>query len=238
MKIIEFNEIDSTNNYLKEHYAEYVDFTVVRSLTQTAGRGRQGKSFFSPDSGLYFSILVKDSVKLKRMDRFTAVSAVAVRRVLSEYTDSKVLIKWVNDIYINDKKVCGILCESISGAEENLAIIGIGINIRPSDVSIPEELKDKIGFLFDFLPSGLDIGSDIMLPIVNEIYNILSSVDDIYTDEYRDYSYLDGKEVYILRDNKKIPARVIGVDDRCRLVVETGSKRETLFTGDVILKDN
>ena len=233
MKIIEFNEIDSTNNHLKEHYAEYEDFTVVRALSQTAGRGRQGKSFFSPHNGLYFSILVKDPVKLVRIDRFTAVAAVAVRRVLSEGRDN-VLIKWVNDIYINDRKVCGILCESINGTDERIAIIGIGINVA-KPVSIPEELKDKMGFLFDSFPTGLDTRS-IMISIVNEIFDMLSSDDDSYIDEYAKYSYLDGKDIYVLRDNNKIPAKVIGIDDRCRLVVDINGEREALFTGDVILK--
>ena len=235
MKIIEFNEIDSTNNYLKEHYSELEDFTVVRALSQSAGRGRQGKKFFSPESGLYFSVLLKDPVKLKKIERFTAVSAVAVRRVLSEYTDNPVLIKWVNDIYINDRKVCGILCESINGTDERIAIIGIGINIA-GPISVPEELKDKMGFLYDSFPQDLDISRNYMIPIVNEIHDMLSSDDDSYIDEYAKYSYLDGKEIYILRDNKKIPAKVIGIDDRCRLVVDINGEREALFTGDVILK--
>lgn len=139
MNIIVFNQLTSTNTYLKEHYHEYPDLTVIQAIHQTEGKGRLGRVFIDDSTQILLSILLKESISSDHMNLITLFTAQVVCEFLTEYT-SNVLIKWPNDILINDKKICGILTESIYSDQFDAYIIGIGININSIDFPIP--LKD------------------------------------------------------------------------------------------------
>jgi BirA family biotin operon repressor/biotin-[acetyl-CoA-carboxylase] ligase len=132
--ISKFETLNSTNTYLKTFNKNLSDRSIVLAYKQTAGRGRQSRSFASPEGGLYMSILFKNFSD----ELITVRAGVVVADVLSALgVDAK--IKWVNDIYIGDKKVCGILTETITEATtgNNTVIVGIGLNIKDCD-ALPE----------------------------------------------------------------------------------------------------
>ena len=137
-----FDEIESTNDFAKEKAkTENSNFTVTASL-QTKGRGRKGRTFFSPKgAGLYLSIAVNLNISFEEFPKITTYTAVCVARAIEKLTSLKIDIKWVNDLYVNGKKLCGILTEgSFSGEKTYFVIIGIGVNLLKS--SFPEEIKD------------------------------------------------------------------------------------------------
>lgn len=139
MNIIVFDNLPSTNTYLKEHYREYPDFTAIRAIHQTEGRGRLGRVFIDDSKQILLSILLKESISPNHMNLVTLFTAQVVHEFLSEYLDN-VLIKWPNDLLVNGKKICGILTESIYSEKFEAYIIGIGININSTD--FPEPIRD------------------------------------------------------------------------------------------------
>ena len=143
-KRIYLEETDSTNRYAKELAAKGTPAgTVVIANRQSAGRGRLGRSFFSPeDKGIYMSILLRPKLQPERAAMITSMAAVAVARAIERAGGVEAQIKWVNDIFLNQKKVCGILTEAgfdaVSGRMD-YAVLGIGVNVGVMD--FPAELK-------------------------------------------------------------------------------------------------
>ena len=152
MKYIEYNTIDSTNNEAKRLISDgkITAPTCLTAKEQTAGRGRQGKSFFSPDTGLYMTVVFPVDFPISSQVTMTTRTACAVAAAIEECTGKAVGIKWVNDIYTDGKKCCGILCEAVNDYEQGrmkFVVIGIGINIYTKEW--PDDLKDIAGSLFN-----------------------------------------------------------------------------------------
>jgi BirA family biotin operon repressor/biotin-[acetyl-CoA-carboxylase] ligase len=156
----EYDEIDSTNLEAKRFVAKKSSATkqVFLAKRQTAGRGRLGRSFFSPEeTGLYMSLLLQIDEKLLDTDLITPAAGVAVCRTIDFFYDEKgkkanPQIKWVNDIYLNKKKVCGILTEGILNPKEgkiSQVIIGIGVNLFEPKTGFPPEIENIAGFAFN-----------------------------------------------------------------------------------------
>jgi len=141
-----FDEIDSTNRLAKELAGNGAPTgTVITADIQTAGRGRLGKSFHSPQGGLYFSLIVRPDLPISSMMSVTACTASAIHQALKK-SGIDTRIKWVNDLFLNSKKICGILSEGSFNAEllkMDYLVIGIGINLHP-DPHLPEELRDIV----------------------------------------------------------------------------------------------
>ena len=142
-QIQHFDEIDSTNALAKKlAFRGAPQGTVITADVQTAGRGRLGKSFHSPQGGLYLSVIGRPVLAISSMMSVTACTAVVVHQALQAF-GVETEIKWVNDLFLNGKKICGILSEGGFNAEflkMDYLVIGIGINLRP-DPHLPEELK-------------------------------------------------------------------------------------------------
>jgi len=133
-----FEETDSTNNQAKRMINEIpAKNLLIAAARQTAGRGRQGKSFYSPEgTGIYMSLVLHTERSLHNAVTATTAAAVAVCRAIEALTDVKPEIKWVNDVYVNGKKICGILTEAVTDFETQTVsgiIIGIGVNITTCD---------------------------------------------------------------------------------------------------------
>ena len=149
-QIIKLDSVTSTNDYAKELLHEQALPCVVLADEQTAGRGRYGKSFHSPQGGLYMSYVFEGSYALEAMQQITVVAAALVHRVLQANSAEKLSIKWVNDIYRGNAKIAGILTERVDDPRHigrYYIIIGVGINIFPSE--LPDELRDIVGWLYD-----------------------------------------------------------------------------------------
>ncbi len=234
--VIILNEIDSTNNYAKENIEKLDAGSLVIAKKQLGGRGRRGRSFLSPEGGLYFSIITTADSSLCSGCFPTVVTAVSVCRAIEECCGLSCDIKWVNDIYLNGKKLCGILCESTSVNDK--IIIGIGININKPVNGFSKEISDIATALSEHVNS-ID-SSKLIAVVYNNImthspdFNIKSVID-----EYRTRSFVINKDIYVLKNEEKIKAKAIGITDSGELTVEYPDKtKENLFYGDISVKLN
>ena len=236
---------------------------IVVARQQTAGRGRLGRSFFSPAEGIYLSIIIKPALDISRHTLVTVATAAAVAEAIDEVCgqDEETKIKWVNDIYLKGKKVCGILTEGVSDFEsgriESL-VVGIGVNTSVDD--FPDELKNVAGAV-----EGDWSKSRLIAEIVTRVLDHVSEIGSLpsaagagnssdtdcggagsYMKTYRDKSILIGEDVNVYRGSYRqdptkemegIPARVRGIDDEGGLIVvwDDGSE-EILTTGEVSIR--
>jgi BirA family biotin operon repressor/biotin-[acetyl-CoA-carboxylase] ligase len=233
--------VTSTNTLAKEMAAKGAkEGTVIIAREQTEGRGRMGRSFYSPmSSGIYFSIILRPKLKLEDSLLITTATAVAVAQAIEAVAGVKAEIKWVNDIYITGKKVCGILTEASLNFESGgleYAVVGIGINIQTKD--FPEELKNIAGSLFQDKPENIPVTSILVAKILNNIAACMNSLTDKqYLKEYRKRSFLIGKDILVFKGKEAIPAKAIDLDDQARLVVEyENHDTEALSSGEVSIR--
>lgn len=228
--IIVLSEVDSTNNYariLAINGAQ--DGTVVISDYQTAGKGRMGRTFFSPrGTGLYLSIIVRPDINILSAQLITSCTAVAVSEAIEKLCKEDVKIKWVNDLFMNDRKICGILTEaSISFEEKKLdyAVIGIGINIRTSE-SLPDELKPIVTSIEEETGTLIDRNS-LCSEILNSLEKHMPNLESReFIGEYRRRLFIFGKLVEITENGAKKTGTAIDIDDNASLIVklEDGEK--------------
>jgi len=230
--------VTSTNTIMKEKAKNGAEeFSVLIAGKQTAGRGRMGRSFYSPcGSGIYMSVLLKPR-NGKNPLFITTDAAVCCARVLERLSGEKAEIKWVNDIYIKEKKVCGILTEG-AGV---YAVLGIGINILPPQKGFPDEIKDRAGAVFE--KSERHIKEKVIAELLREIKTVHNISDgQTLLNEYRNRSMLQGKTVSILKNIsgeyvETETATVIGIADDYSLTVKyENGEIKNLNTGDVTIK--
>ena len=232
-----FNILDSTNDYLKSRAGELRgDFHVVCARAQSSGRGRRGKSFYSPDGGCYFSVLIDPEADNSSVSSFTLCAAVCVARSISELTGIKCGIKWVNDVLIDTKKVCGILCESVIGTDSRTRIIcGIGVNLREPAGGFPAEIADKACALEQFTEPPLP--EDLITDVIERIHGYAPRYDiRDYIDDYRALSCVIGNDVQYVCNDETIPARVLGIgDDGSLLIRDRLGNDRSVITGSIII---
>lgn len=233
--------VTSTNTIAKELAAKGAkEGTVIIAREQTEGKGRMGRSFYSPmASGVYFSLILRPTLNLEDSLLITTAAAVAVVKAIEEVTGVKAGIKWVNDIFADGKKVCGILTEASLNFESGgleYAVIGIGINVETDN--FPKELTHIAGSLFSDKPTDQPIKSMLVAEVLNNIAECMSSLTDKrYLEEYRRHSFLLGQEILVLKGNTSVSAKALDIDDKARLIVEYPDGRiETLSSGEVSVR--
>ena len=217
-----FDTIDSTNRYAKWLESERA---VVIALAQSQGRGRLGRPFYSPRGGLYLSLKLPLSFAVSEATLLTSMASVAVHRALVEAAGVVCAIKWVNDLYYREKKVCGILTEGVVGMESgqlSSVVVGIGINLftpfdgalKASAISLYES-EDEAALSLD--------ATQLVIRIVEHLSALIERLPDrSYLSYYRSHSLLDGRSVVVHQGGGQFVARVVAVDDDARLVVEDG----------------
>ena len=240
LNITIFDELDSTNNYLKKLGSQgEKENQLVIALSQTGGRGRMGRSFYSPNgTGIYFSLLLHPKFSAEKSLFFTVMAAVSVAETIMKYNKNDVKIKWVNDIYIDEKKVCGILTEGAINSKKMLdyAVVGIGINVVEPENGFPDDIKDIATAIF---PGNAEdnINEKIVADIVNSFFNMYNGDDNDYIRRYKEYSYLTGKEINIISGDSIRPATVIDITDDCHLLVKNEEGViEEISSGDVSVR--
>lgn len=236
------DEVDSTNDVAKSLESEYPsnDFVVISDY-QTKGRGRRGRSFYSPKgSGLYMSFLIRPNTEISKATLITCMSAVAVARAISDVCNIETSIKWVNDIYLADKKIAGILTEGVTSMEDgslSYMIVGIGINITTPIDGFPSDISKIAGTLYkNTAPE--NIKNMLCAAIIDNFMNLYKSGDMTFTEEYKSRSNLIGHYVKVNPSddyaNLNGYALVKGIDDNCRLLVQyDNGKCEALSNGEV-----
>ena len=219
---------------------------VVICRQQTAGRGRLGRSFFSPrDDGLYLSVVIKPDFDISRSSLVTVAAAAATSEAIDEVCACSSQIKWVNDIFLNGKKVCGILTEAITDFETGqieYLITGIGINT--SEKSFPEDLKDIAGSVSAEGLSGHE--KALLAAAVVERFLRYTKGLSGFMDSYRSRSMIIGKEITVYTGTYRKdptqelggrPARALGIgDDGALEVMYTDGTRERLRSGEVSIR--
>jgi len=191
-------EIDSTNEFLKKNYKSFHDGAIVVAIKQTAGKGRMGRSWYSPEGGLWYSVLFKPKIHLN-LHVYTKIFSIAIIEVLRKLK-IKAYIKWPNDIYYSGKKICGILPEAVSVNNRVVAIVvGIGLNVNND---IPPELKDIAISLKDILKKKVKIA--YLLDSINKhAWNLLIS----YRNETENITKI-WKKYLVPREGDKIKVNV------------------------------
>ncbi len=239
MNITVLKTVDSTNNYAKKLAQNgSPQGTVVIAEEQTAGKGRLGRCFYSPDSGgIYMSVILRPKLPLDKSLLITTSTAVAVSRAIDAVAGVKTEIKWVNDIFLLGKKLCGILCEASMDMETRsleYAVCGIGINVSQSE--FPDNLSDIATSVF---LSGKKVSrSALIAQILNNISMLYNSIDSgDFLNEYKSRSFILGKDIYVIKGDSKTEAKAIDIDDNAMLIVEyKDGKKETLNSGEVSIR--
>ncbi len=233
LQIRVLDSCDSTNTVARELALAGTDAALVVANRQTAGRGRMGRQFYSPENmGVYFSILFPTHDELSEALGITCATSVAVMRAIRSKTSLQTEIKWVNDLLLNGKKVCGILTEAVTLGERSWLIVGIGINLRPAQ--FPKELAETAGSLNQAtLPR-----AELISEIVRELLPYLSSPKNrVWIEEYRQFSCVLGKEILRMENGISTPCRAESIDDCGRLTVRhTNGSLETLQSGEISIR--
>jgi len=211
---------------------------VIIADRQTAGRGRMRRAFFSPDgSGLYMSVLLRPDASPAGSVLITAAAAVAVAESVEQVSGRPARIKWVNDIFLDGKKVCGILTEGAVGADGRLqyAALGIGVNIAPPPDGFPEGLRDIACAVFE---CGAPEGSRARLAaeILARFHRFRALTERAFLPAYRERSLVLGKPVLVSLGGEDFPARAVSIDDDCRLIVETERGLLPLCAGEISIR--
>ena len=236
-----FDSIDSTNNYAKS-IASAADThgTLVIANHQTAGRGRRGHTFFSPENcGLYLSLIIKPHSRVQEMLKITVAAAVAAVEAIQQTSHARPKIKWVNDILIDSKKTCGILTEASIDLESggmDWAIMGIGFNVYEPEGGFPEELKSIAGPIAPRRQR--DLRSRIAAAFLKNFHQVCADLESGgFAEEYKRRSFLIGQPITVIRGGSTRPATACGIDGECRLLVryEDGSS-EALSSGEVSVR--
>ena len=221
-----FSSVTSTNTILKEMAEQGAkEGTVIIAEEQNAGRGRTGKQFYSPKgTGIYISILLRPDIPAEESLFLTTSAAVATARAIEDVSDKRALIKWVNDIYLEDKKTCGILTEGAFNVETgklDYAIVGIGINVCIPDGGFPDNIKDIATAIFDKQTDSINKRSILIANLLDyfmEYYKDFKSKS--YVKEYIERSMIIGKTITIIEGSKTSVAKAIDIDKNCRLKVQ------------------
>ena len=230
-----YDVTDSTNTRAKQFVLDGGrGAAVFVANSQTQGRGRRGRSFYSPEeTGVYLSLLLPVKGSLSDAVLLTSGAAVATARAIWECTRIQVGIKWVNDLYYRGRKVCGILAESFLWEGERYVILGVGINLNTVD--FPHELKNIAGSLTE----GAD-GDRVPLTacLIEHLYEMMTVWEPKdWMEEYRSRSTVIGQPVTYWIDGTEYRGQAVAIeDDGALLVICEDGRRERLTSGEITLR--
>ena len=236
----------STNSDLKARaQAGAPEGEILIARTQTAGRGRLGRTFFSPDAtGIYCSILLRPRMAAEDALYLTTAAAVAIAQAVFEVCHKDLGIKWVNDLFFGERKVCGILTEGAAasdGATLSYAVLGFGLNLCAPREGFPSELASVATALYgaqEVCPDG--VASRLCARIIERFFALYDALPDTsFLDEYRRRSTVLGKEVRCERGEEGFFATVLDIDDRANLRLRLSDGGEcTVGSGEISLRPN
>ena len=236
--VFTFETVDSTNLLAKKSATKTDKDTLFIANHQTSGRGRMGRTFLSPEnSGIYMSLLLHPQINFEDYSLITTAAAVSVAKTLDKFSAVKTQIKWVNDIFLNGKKVCGILTEgAFKSSSDAFAVLGIGINLYEPEKGFEEEIKEIAGCVFEE-KCDEQIKIKIIAEVINNFYGFYENLPHKrFLPEYREKDMLLGKKINYVKNGKTYEAVATGITDNLELKVVDALKNETLLsTGEVTI---
>lgn len=225
MVVINFNEIDSTNKYLMREQNNLIDFTFCTAKFQSEGKGRGDRIWYSPENeNILASFLLKSSEFTSKFHLFSICTAVSVMKILRQIGVENVSIKWPNDVYVNDKKICGIL---LQGQLPDFVVVGIGLNVnqiefkdkyRIAPTSVALELKQKQNI------------KKLQDKLFKDIVYMSKHMDE-YVALAQESDYLKNKKIMY----KNSIAEVIGIDEDCSLKILKDNKIVKINNGEICI---
>lgn len=234
--------LDSTNTQLKRLAREGAEHgTVLIAGEQTGGRGRQGKNFASPQKGVYLSILLRPKCRAEDIPTITANTAVAISLAIEAQCGICPDIKWLNDLQLNGRKICGILAEMCDfGTDGAFIVLGIGINVNTAAEDFPPELRQSASSIL--LETGRETELEELaiaeLREIDRMYEAWLQNPRVYLEQYRARCITSGRQVLLIQNGSAREARALRVDDDFALVVETAEGEETISFGEVSIRTN
>lgn len=232
--------IGSTNDRAKELAAGGARDLCVIADRQDGGKGRMGRSFFSPPGcGLYGSLILHPTMRAQECAALiTTYAAVAVAECVEELTGGKAGIKWVNDVWMNGRKICGILTEASVDFESGgfaYAVVGIGINVRkakfpPEVAAVATDLETETGVQVD--------RNRLAARLLRKFAGMEQELQSReYLNRYRQRCIVLGKDLHITRGGEAFDAKALEINDQGELIVQTGDGTlRTLNSGEVSTK--
>lgn len=232
---------ESTNSLVRSRAEEGEgEGLVIIAGEQTNGRGRMGRSFFSPgDTGVYMSLLLRPKIKPSDAVLITTAAAVSVCEAFEKLGVKKPQIKWVNDIFVNNKKVCGILTEASFGADINTldyAVLGVGVNMYEPENSFPEEIKDIAGAVFS--RKSEDLRNKFVAYFINSFFDCYENLESKkHCTSYAERCFVIGKDINVISGDSIKPAKALSVDENCGLLVRfDNGETAVLNSGEISIR--
>lgn len=235
-----YQETDSTNNRARALASEgYPEGTVVVAEKQTAGRGRRGRSWYSPDNqGIYVSMILRPVLPLKEISRISLLTAVAVAETLQTELNLPARIKWPNDILINNRKICGILSEVVTDSDGiEYIVIGIGININNQLQEFPGDLRTaatSVRTESQCPCSRIKILQELLASFEKHYLNLLKDHFTETLEKGRSLSLAIGQKLRLDTINGFIEGQAIDIDDNGFLLLRDQSGIiHTVMSGEI-----
>lgn len=236
-----YKSVDSTNNVLRElANSGAPEGTIVISGEQTSGKGRLGRSFFSPgDTGLYMSLLLRPEMSAANAVRITTAAAVAVAEAVEAVSEKKADIKWVNDVYIGGKKICGILTEAVFNLENggvDYAVLGIGVNVYAPVGGFPEDMRATAGIVFDSPVN--DMRNRLAGLIAENFMRYYRELDkSTFAQSYRQRLLWKGERINVINGTQSFQAVLEDADENCALIVTLDDgTRKVISSGEITIR--
>lgn len=238
-----YKSIESTNSEAKLAAVQKAEHgSVIVADEQRKGRGRFGREFFSPaHTGIYMSIIIKPNLNIKNSVLVTTAAALAVCQAIEKLTNEAPEIKWVNDIFIGDRKVCGILTEAVTNFESGMmdsVIVGIGLNVKTEKEIFPKELQNTAGSIFNNKDNS--VRNQLAAEIINNLLILSKNLEERkHLEEYKKRSMVLNEHILYYKNKKWQEGYALDIDEYGGLVIYTADGQKiTLNSGEVSIKKN
>jgi len=234
-----FDDVGSTNVEAKKLAAQgTADGTIVVSETQHSGQGRLDRSFFSPQGGIWFSVILRPSFLPREAPKSTLMAAVAVTEAMHQF-GLPAGIKWPNDILYQGKKLVGISTEMNAEIDRvNYVVIGIGINAMVQPEAFPEDIRDKAGsmsmFIGDF--DRIAFFQQVIRNLEKLYLEVRGQGFDQVLDQWRQLSVTLGEEVNVIGIKETFAGRAVDIAEDGALLIDTGNEVRKVYAGDVSIR--
>ena len=242
-EILVFDALDSTNDLAKQYLEkDAAEGLVLIAESQTGGRGRMGRSWLSlPGVGLYLSVILKPKIQPQRMPQLPLLAGLATTLAVNEFTRRKTRLKWPNDVLLNGRKLCGILCEYyLASSGEAGVVVGIGINVNHSPQDFPDDLKSSATSLLIETGNPVDRLALVRALIVNldqQYTAFLDNGEQAVIEKWLQNSDMAGKQITVTQGKSSTRGIALGLDPQGRLLMLSEKGVELAFdSGEVSLR--